>query len=173
MLSGESAVIPSVAGQTPEQAKALLESLNFVYAPGAYQVDSALPAGQVAETDPSIGSKVPVGSTVIVYTSNASLLTTMPNVIGKSRHQATQMIVSSGFDQNNITVKWVASAQPAGGGGGGGLLGDYCTVLSSTPGANTSTSKTSAVTLNISTGKPAGDSDATNPPSGPGPGCNP
>ncbi|WP_349899579.1 transglycosylase domain-containing protein [Parafrigoribacterium soli] len=172
MLGGTSATVPSLIGQSPEQAKALLESLNYEYADGG-PVPSALPAGRVASTDPAPGSKTPVGATVTVYTSDGSLATTMPDVIGKNRHDATQLIVSKGFDPNNIQVVWVASGSTGGGGGGGGLLGDYCTVLASNPAANAAASKSDAITLNISTGKPAGDPGATKPPSGPGPSCNP
>jgi hypothetical protein len=163
MLGGESANVPSLIGQTPEQAKALLESLNYAYADGG-PVASALPAGRVASTDPAPGAKTPVGATVTVYTSDGSLATTMPDVIGKSRHDATQLIASKGFDPNNIQVVWVASTTPA-----PGPLGDACKVISSNPAANAAASKADPITLNISTGLAAGDPNATKPLAG----CNP
>jgi membrane peptidoglycan carboxypeptidase len=165
MLGGESATVPSVIGQTPEQAKALLESLNYAYADGG-PVASALPAGRVASTNPAPGAKTPVGATVTVYVSDGSLATTMPDVVGKSRHDATQLIASKGFDPNNIQVVWVASptsTDPL-------IPGpDKCQVVSSNPPANAAASKADAITLNISTGLKSGGPQSTQPV----PGCNP
>ncbi|WP_349903359.1 transglycosylase domain-containing protein [Parafrigoribacterium humi] len=166
MLGGESATVPSVIGQTTENAKALLESLNYVYADGG-PVASALPAGQVASTDPAPGAKTPVGATVTVYTSDGTLATTMPDVIGKNRHDAMAMLTSQtyGFSASNVTVVWVASS------GNAPVPGDFCKVMASNPTAGAAAAKTDPVTLNIGTGLPASDPDATKPPSGPG--CNP
>ncbi|MEO6943700.1 MAG: transglycosylase domain-containing protein [Lacisediminihabitans sp.] len=169
MLGGESATVPSVIGQSPEQAKALLESLKFDYADGG-PIPSALPAGRVASTNPGPGAKTPVGATVTVYTSDGSLATTMPDVVGQSRHNANQAIVAQGFDPNNIQVEWVASSSstnlPP-----GQLPGpDFCKVVSSNPGANAQASKADSVTLKISTGYPAGNPLSTQAPSS---GCNP
>jgi membrane peptidoglycan carboxypeptidase len=167
MLGGESATVPSVIGQTPENAKALLESLNYVYADGG-PVASALPAGKVASTDPAPNTKTPVGATVTVYTSDGSLATTMPDVVGKSRHDANQLISGKGFDLSNVQVVWVASTTSP-----GPLAGpDKCTVVSSNPAANAAAAKTDPITLNISTGIPTGSPGATSEPTGPG-SCNP
>jgi membrane peptidoglycan carboxypeptidase len=164
MLGGQSATVPSVIGQSPEQAKALLESLNYVYADGG-PVASALPAGKVASTDPAPGTKTPVGATVTVYTSDGSLATTMPDVIGKSRHDAGQLIASKGFDPGNITVVWVASTTSTGPPPGP----DACTVVNSDPAANAAAAKTDPITLKISTGLPASNLLSTQPVAG----CNP
>jgi membrane peptidoglycan carboxypeptidase len=166
MLGGQSSTVPSVIGQTPEQAKALLESLNYVYAEGT-PVPSALPAGKVASTDPAPGTKTPIGSTVTVYTSDGSLATTMPEVTGKSRHDATQLIAAKGFDSSKIQVVWVASTTSA-----GPMAGpDRCTVVGSDPAGNAAASKADPITLKVSTGLPASDPQSNQPASGPG--CNP
>lgn len=167
MLGGQSATVPSVIGQTPEQAKALLESLNYVYADGGTPVPSALPAGKVASTDPAPGTKTPAGATVTVYVSDGSLATTMPDVVGKDRHTANQLIVAKGFDPSKIQIVWVASATSP-----GPIAGpDKCTVVSSDPAANAAASKADPITLKVSTGLPASDPQSTQPASGPG--CNP
>jgi membrane peptidoglycan carboxypeptidase len=163
MLGGASATVPSVIGQSPEQAKALLESLNYQYADGG-PVASALPAGKVASTDPAPGTKTPVGATVTVYTSDGSLATTMPDVLTKTRHEATQLIASKGFDPGNIQVVWVASTTSTGPAPGP----DACTVVNSDPAANAAAAKTDPITLKISTGLPTGPL-STQPVAG----CNP
>jgi membrane peptidoglycan carboxypeptidase len=158
MLGGQSATVPSVVGQTPEQAKALLESLNYVYADGG-TVASALPAGKVASTDPAPGSKTPVGATVTVYTSDGSLTTTVPtNLVGMNRHNAIGALTSAGFSASNIQVVWVASSGPA------PVPGDFCKVVSSDPAAGATAAKTDPVTLKIGTGLPSTDPNATSEP---------
>lgn len=164
ILGGESSTVPSVVGQTPEQAKALLESLNYVYADGG-PVASALPAGKVANTDPAPGTKTPVGATVTVYTSDGSLATTVPtNLAGMSRHNAIGALTSAGFSASNIQVIWVASS------GNSPVIGDFCKVVSSDPAAGATAAKTDPVTLKIGTGLPASDPNATHEPAT---GCNP
>ena len=164
MLGGQSATVPSVIGQAPEQAKALLESLNYVYADGGPQIDSALPAGKVVSTNPAPGTKTPLGATVTVYVSNGSLATTMPDVIGKNRHDADQSIADNGFDLNEVRVVWVAST------GNVPVPGDACKVMSSDPAANTPATKTDKITLKINTGLPASDPLSTQAPAT---GCGP
>lgn len=162
MLGGESATVPSVIGQTPEQAKALLESLNYTYADGG-PVASALPAGKVASTDPAPGTKTPVGATVTVYTSDGSLATTMPDstdIINKSRHEAVSAIQSKGL--TNISITWVAGTPGPG--------GDFCKVKSSNPAPGATASKTDPVVLTISTGIVAGAPGDTSEPAT---GCDP
>jgi membrane peptidoglycan carboxypeptidase len=144
MIGGESATVPSVAGQTPAQAKALLESLNYVYADGG-PVASALPVGRVASTDPAAGSKTPVGATITVYTSDGSLATTVPDVVGQNRHNATDALQAAGFAGSNISVEWTASNP-----------GDACKVIAQNPGSGQSAAKTDPVTLKIGTGIPSG-----------------
>ncbi|MEO7123752.1 MAG: transglycosylase domain-containing protein [Lacisediminihabitans sp.] len=168
MLGGESATVPSVIGQSPENAQALLESLNYTYADGG-TVASALPAGKVASTNPAPGTKTPVGATVTVYTSDGTLATTMPNVIGKSRHDAFNLLTSdsAGFSQGNIQIVWVPTTSP---GPGPGPFGDFCKVVSSNPSSGAAAARTDPVTLNISTGLPASDPNSTKEPAA---GCNP
>jgi hypothetical protein len=84
VTGGGLAVPDGLIGLSPESAKALLEGLGFTYADGG-PVDSEVPAGKVAGTDPGAGSNSAKGATVTVYISKGNK-TAFPDVVldGKS-----------------------------------------------------------------------------------------
>ncbi|HEU4850125.1 MAG TPA: transglycosylase domain-containing protein [Terrimesophilobacter sp.] len=140
LLSGVTLEIPNLEGKTPEEAKALLESLGFHYADGG-QKPSDAPIGTVAYSDPPAGTKVSKGYQVKVFTSDGTLYVEMPDVIGKSLHQANQDLVAAGFNPDKISVEWQPVAN----------LGDpTCEVTASNPTPGTPTSKKASVTLTVS-----------------------
>jgi membrane peptidoglycan carboxypeptidase len=137
IMGGSSAIVPGLIGQTAAQAKALLESLQFVYVDGG-PVPSGLPAGRVVSTDPAAGTKTPTGASVTVFTSDGSLATVMPDVITKTRQQANAAIVASGFNPGNVTYTWIQ-----------GTPANVCTVQASNPSAGSAATKTDPVTLTV------------------------
>jgi membrane peptidoglycan carboxypeptidase len=151
MLAGESAKVPDVTGQTPAQAQALLESFNFIYADGG-PVASSLPSGRVASTDPAAGTKTAVGTTVTIHTSDGSLATTMPDVVGHSRKEAIDLTKSAGFADGNIHTEWVA-----------GDPQDACKVMSTNPAPNAVAAKSDQVTLTVNTGTKDGPAAGKDP----------
>ena len=78
MLSGSSSTVPATAGLSPQAATHLLDSLKFEVTMGG-TTPSALPAGQVAGTDPAAGTKVPKGASITILTSDGSLAATAPS----------------------------------------------------------------------------------------------
>jgi beta-lactam-binding protein with PASTA domain len=66
-----------LVGGTPESAQSAIELAELTYADGG-PVDSDLPVGTVASTDPPGGTQVPRGTTVTVYTSNGQDATAPP-----------------------------------------------------------------------------------------------
>lgn len=154
LLSGTTIAIPDVTGRSPEDAKALLESLGFTYNDGGSK-PSAETTGTVAYTDPAAGTKVSKGYQITVYTSDGSLYLEMPgDLIGKSYHDARDQLIGLGFSASKINVEWVAINLP----------GDpLCEVTATNPAGGTATSKNASVTLTISS-----LIDGAGPP-----GCNP
>ncbi len=71
LLSGGGLTVPDVRGQSLEQAKQLLEGLGFGFKEGG-QVDSELPAGKVAASNPSAGTSSAKGAVITVYTSKGN-----------------------------------------------------------------------------------------------------
>jgi membrane peptidoglycan carboxypeptidase len=147
LLAGKSAIVPSVVGQSPAAAQALLTSLQFNYADGGPEA-SAQPAGAVSRTDPPAGSSTAIGQTVTVYTSDGSLATTMPNVVGLDVQKAKSTIASYGFNPSNVTYTWIAGSPAPG-------ANQTCTVASSTPAAGAAASKQDPISLAVY-GKPDG-----------------
>jgi membrane peptidoglycan carboxypeptidase len=97
LLTGTPVFVPdNLLGLTPEQAKAAIELVELVYEDGG-QVDSDLPEGTVAATNPAPGTSVPRGTTVKVYTSNGQA-SEVPDVIGMTVPQATNELDDKGFE---------------------------------------------------------------------------
>ena len=80
LVTGGGLAVPDVTNLTPESAKSLLEGLGFTYADGG-PIDSEIPAGKVAGTNPSAGSNSAKGATITVYTSKGNKVA-FPDVVG-------------------------------------------------------------------------------------------
>ena len=148
MLGGSAASVPSVVGQTADQAQRLLTSLKFQYNDGGPEA-SGLPLGRVTRTDPTEGSRVPAGSSITVFTSDGSLAATMPNVTGLTRQAADEAIIRAGFDPGKISYQWAA------GNAATGRSDSTCQVQASNPSSGSAATRTDQVTLTVY-GKPDG-----------------
>jgi membrane peptidoglycan carboxypeptidase len=102
LLTGTPVEVPDVVGNTLEQAKTAIEVNELVFEDGG-PVDSDLPEGQVARTDPGAGTGVPRGTTIRVFTSNG-LAEPVPDVVGQDRGAATGTLTSAGFDVEDECV---------------------------------------------------------------------
>jgi membrane peptidoglycan carboxypeptidase len=91
VTGGGLAVPDGLIGLSPESAKSLLEGLGFMYADGG-PIDSEVPAGKVAGTDPPAGSNSAKGATITVYTSKGNKVA-FPDVVfdGESNVYATAL----------------------------------------------------------------------------------
>jgi serine/threonine-protein kinase len=94
-------IIPNVAGDTYAQAQAALtaQGLN---ATESSAPSTQFPSGQVASTDPPIGTPVPPGSTVTVFVSSGPPMVQVPNVSGDSVAQATAALQGKGLKVGNV-----------------------------------------------------------------------
>ena len=95
--------IPSVAGQSYDQAAAALSQLGLVAKQAKiYDNTGTYPAGQVVSTDPAAGSSVAKGSTVTVNVSKGPQIVTVPDVTGESVQQATSDLAQVGLVVSNV-----------------------------------------------------------------------
>ena len=101
LMTGTPVEVPNVVGGTLEQAKSAIELNELVFEDGG-PIDSDLPAGTVASTDPAVGTGVPRGTTIRVFTSNG-LAKQVPNLVGLSRSAAESALDSAGFDDYSST----------------------------------------------------------------------
>jgi serine/threonine-protein kinase len=102
------ATVPSVVGQTKEQAADDLKTAGFQVA--LEQMESDQPKGQVVETRPASGASVPEGATITVYYSDGQ--EKVPDVTGMQRAEAEQVLRDAGFRPN--VVETTDTTEPAG-----------------------------------------------------------
>ncbi|MBK4348802.1 transglycosylase domain-containing protein [Lacisediminihabitans changchengi] len=145
VLQGKPVTVPNTTGLTADLAKSLLTSNKFEVADGGPEA-SALPVGRVTRTDPASGSKSYSGATITYFTSDGSLATAMPTVVGQTRHAALQALSGAGIT-GTVSITWVAGQVGSG--------GNICQVRESNPAAGATMSKTDGVTLTVY-GTPAG-----------------
>ncbi|MBD2759884.1 penicillin-binding protein [Yimella sp. cx-573] len=67
-MKGEQVRVPNVVGQSPDNARTLLEAAGFEVKQGDAQ-DSRMFAGRIMGTSPRVGTKAPKGSTVTIFPS--------------------------------------------------------------------------------------------------------
>ncbi|MCU1558190.1 MAG: penicillin-binding protein [Microbacteriaceae bacterium] len=102
LLTGRSASVPNVVGQSPATARKLLESLQFNVADGPTE-PSALPAGTVSRTTPTTGSSTSLGATITLYVSDGSLGTVPDVVTGHSNSFGGAKAMLSAAGWNNVS----------------------------------------------------------------------
>jgi membrane peptidoglycan carboxypeptidase len=100
LMTGSPVEVPNLIGSSLEQANAALTLAELGFEDGG-QVDSDLPAGQVASTDPGPGAQVPRGTTVKVFTSNG-LATQVPDVVGLTPNAATSELEDLDFTVDEV-----------------------------------------------------------------------
>ena len=125
--------LPSVVGQTVDQARQTLEGAGFSVVVGP-AVQSNLPTDQVAQQDPGPGQVV-TGSTVTISPSNGQG-TTVPNVVGMTMGDAATALQKAGFQAAKGTCT-------------PGAGDDSGTVSATNPAAGTAVAKGSSVSLNF------------------------
>jgi eukaryotic-like serine/threonine-protein kinase len=89
------AKVPVVVGSQRSLAVQQIRGRGFV--PSIEEVESKQPEGQVIRQAPSAGSQLPPGSTVSITVSKGEEKATAPNVIGKERAEAVEMVRAAGL----------------------------------------------------------------------------
>lgn len=89
------AKVPVVVGSQRSLAVQQIRGRGFT--PSVEEVESKQPEGQVIRQAPSAGSQLPPGSTVSITVSKGEEKATAPNVIGKERAEAVEMVREAGL----------------------------------------------------------------------------
>ncbi len=89
--------VPDLRGKSMADAQSTLEAAGFSFADGG-PIDSELPAGTVAGSDPAGGTSASRGSSITVFSSNGTGVV-IPNVVGmtEAAARATLMVAPYGF----------------------------------------------------------------------------
>ncbi len=92
------ATIPmDIIGMTASEARSALEALGLEYAEGNPIASEDVEEGLVAQTNPSAGSTVSIGSTVTVRLSSGPSTVSVPSVLGLSQMEACNLIEEAGL----------------------------------------------------------------------------
>ena len=102
MIQAPQATVPDVRGKSIGEAESILRAAGFDFKDGG-EVDSELPAGTVANSDPAGGTRTGRGSTITVHTSNGKL-TVLPDVVGKTEAEARAALAGYRVDTREIDV---------------------------------------------------------------------
>jgi len=111
LLTGTGVAVDNVIGQTPEIAKSIIEARGLVYAEGG-PIDSDLPAGQIALTDPAAGSVVASGTTVMAWVSNGSM-SALPDVVSGNPDFGSAQSTLNGAGFTTVTQTCAVTADPS------------------------------------------------------------
>ncbi len=104
----KTSTMPSVAGQTLEIAKKILNSQNLNLELEIIEVNhDDVAKGQVIDTVPASGEELKTGQKVTLNVSLGPKLIIMPNVVDMTITGAQSKLTSLGFDPQNVTYEYV------------------------------------------------------------------
>ncbi len=131
--------IPDVTDKDSDTARQELEALGFqVTIKEEYSEKVA--QGLVIKTDPGANSSAEKGPKITLYVSKGVAPQVVPNVVGKTQENATQILQTAGFSIGTITQEYSSSVTAG-------------QVISTDPVANTELTKGSIINLVVSKGK--------------------
>ncbi|WP_106850224.1 Stk1 family PASTA domain-containing Ser/Thr kinase [Blastococcus sp. Marseille-P5729] len=130
--------VPSVVGQTLDEATATIEDADLKVGEVEQVTSSVEQANRVVAQDPSSGSEVQPGTKVNLSIGAGPAQISVPDLTGKPREEAEALLASAGLTGSFIDQD---SAQSAG------------TVISTSPGPGASVPESSTVTVFVSTGQ--------------------
>jgi eukaryotic-like serine/threonine-protein kinase len=87
--------VPVLAGTQRSVAVQQIRGLGLV--PSVSEEESSSPPGQVIRQSPNAGTKVPEGSTVSIVVAKGKKQVKVPNVIGKERREAVELVREAGL----------------------------------------------------------------------------
>ena len=98
MNSGAEMVdVPTVAGETTQQASADLQAAGFVVGETTEVFNSEIEEGKVVNTNPEGGMKAEKGSTVSLIVSKGTETVKVPNLLGKTAEEAQSALEAVGL----------------------------------------------------------------------------
>ena len=135
----EAIPVPSVIGSPVEQARQLLTAQGFTVRVEEV-VDEEAPVGEVVDQDPSPNDEAPRGSEVTLFVSKGPADRPVPDVVGRTIAEASNLLGQAGFTVNQTSEASETVEEGR--------------VIRTDPAAETVRPKGSAVTVVVSSGPP-------------------
>jgi beta-lactam-binding protein with PASTA domain/predicted Ser/Thr protein kinase len=129
------ASIPSVEGETVQEATRALRRAHLRVGNSVTQSSQRFAAGRVTGTNPVAGKPVPPGTTVTLVVSSGQPTKTVPSVVGENETQAIAQLTKAGFNVNS-NPQPSTTVQPG-------------NVISQSPAANATEALGTTITLTI------------------------
>jgi eukaryotic-like serine/threonine-protein kinase len=114
--------VPTVVGETLQQAKSSIQIANLKVGKVVHQTNSQYAKGQVVDTSPAAGQQPPVGTRVTIFVSSGPPSVQVPDVTTEDAGQAKSTLQSRGFNvtettqvSTSATPGTVISQSPVGG----------------------------------------------------------
>ena len=146
---GRRVAVPDIVGMSEDQAQLALEKQGLDWGTPERVYSDTVPAGSIVSCRPKAGQKVGLGQVVTAAVSRGVETKTVPDVVGKTKDQATAAIKAAGLTPGDVTEEYSASV-------------DSGKVISSDPKAGKVIKHTEKVALVVSKGKePATIPDVT------------
>ena len=146
---GRRVSVPNIVGMSEDQAQRALEKQGLDWGTPERVYSDTVPAGNIVSCQPKAGQKVGLGQTVAAAVSRGVETKTVPDVVGKTKDQATAAIKAAGLTPGDVTEEYSASV-------------DSGKIISSTPKAGKVIKHSEKVSLVVSKGKePATIPDVT------------
>lgn len=97
--------LTSVMGETPEQARSILEAAGYTVRIGSKVYSDSVAKGLVAYSDPKGGAKVLPGATITLHVSRGPEETkvSVPDLIGKTKSEAKAALKAKGLVLGKVT----------------------------------------------------------------------
>jgi len=133
----EAVPVPDVVGSQVEQARLLLTAQGFTVKEQQV-VDEEAPVGEVVDQSPGANQEAPKGSEVTISVSKGPADRPVPNVVGKTVAEASNLLGQAGFTVNQTSEPSDSVEEGR--------------VIRTDPAADTVRPKGSAVTVVVSTG---------------------
>jgi len=108
---GRRVSVPNIIGMSEDQAQLALEKQGLDWGTPKRVYSDTVPAGSIVSCQPKAGQKVGLGQAVTATVSRGVETKTVPDVVGKTKDQATAAITAAGLTLGDITEEYSASVE--------------------------------------------------------------
>jgi len=103
-VRGDEVQVPSIVGQTVDEAKKSLAKMELVLEVNGERYDAGVGAGKVVSQLPPAGGRIKANRPVQVIVSLGVRRNPIPDLLGSSMRSAQLMVLQSGYELGNVST---------------------------------------------------------------------